>query len=649
MGTKDVNHLIGDKTRQQQFTRNLLRDIKALGRMLDEGWFEIDRVRIGAEQEMCLVDELSKPNPISLEILQELDDELLTTELARFNLEANLPPLDFEGSCLREMEAAIHRQLEPVFNAMKERSGDIILTGILPTIRKYDIQIENVTPLARYKALCEAIMMLRGGEYEIRLEGMDELKMMFDTPLLEACATGFQVHLQVAPAEMVDKYNAAQAIAAPILAAATNSPILFGKRLWHETRVALFQQSIDTRKAGDHLRDFSPRVTFGTKWVENSILEVYHEDISRYRVLLSTETKEDVEQMMSEGKVPKLNALQIHNSTVYRWNRPCYGLSEGKAHLRIENRVLPSGPTVIDEIANAAFWLGLLNGFNDHVPDVRKRMSFESARSNFLMACKYGIESKFTWLDEHTVTAKELVMEELLPIARHGLKKQHINESDIDRYLNIIQERVESQQTGSRWMMKSYNKLLKDGCTREEATAALTASMIYHQDTSQPVHTWRLAGLEDLSNWKPSRLMVEEFMSTDLFTVHTNDLLDYAMRIMDWQDKRYVCVENEEKELEGLITSRNLLHYLQQQDHKHKENPNTHHEGLVEEVMLPLNKVITIQPDASITDAIKLMQHKRVGCLPVVKANKLVGIITEKHFVSISARLLNMQLNGNKE
>lgn len=646
MGTKEVKAVVDNSSKQQEFIRYLLRDIKAMGRMLDEGWFEIDRVRIGAEQELCLVDELGKPSSISLDVLEQLDNELLTTELARFNLEVNLPPLDFEGDALWKMEQRLHIELEKVYKHMLERDGDIILTGILPTIRKYDVQIENVTPLARYHALCEAIMKLRGGEYELRLEGMDELKMMFDTPLLEACATGFQVHLQVAPAEFVHKYNIAQAIAAPVLASSTNSPVLFGKRLWHETRVGLFQQSIDTRKVGNHLRDFSPRVTFGSKWLEKSILEIYHEDISRYRVLLSAETSEDVEKMLASGEVPKLQALQIHNSTVYRWNRPCYGLSDGKPHLRIENRVLPAGPTVLDEVANAAFWLGLLNGMADEVPNLIDRLNFESARSNFLMASKFGLESKIQWLDDQSINARDLIIEELLPLAQQGLDKQGIDKGDSERYLEVIRNRVEMRQTGSQWMLKSYNHLMKEGCTREEVTAAITASMIRHQDTSQPVHTWDIATISDLQNWKPSRLMVEEVMSTDIFTVQPDDLVAYTLRIMDWQAKRYVCVENEEKDLLGLITSRNLLQFLQGAQSQDKSCQNQVEETKTSEIMIPFSEVHTIEPDSSITDAIQLMQTHKIGCLPVVKGHKLVGILSEKHFVSISARLLKMQLNS---
>jgi len=642
MGTKDVNAVIDDNKRHQQFIRSLLIDIKALGKMLDEGWFEIDRVRIGAEQELCLVDELSKPYPIALELLKELDNELYTTELAKFNLEVNLPPLDFTGHALSEMEKRIKKELNVIYDAIQNRNGNMILTGILPTIRKFDVQIENVTPLERYRALCEAIMTLRGGQYELRMEGLDELNMMFDTPLLEACATGFQVHLQVAPDDFVHKYNIAQAIAAPILACATNSPMLFGKRLWHETRVGIFQQSVDTRKVGNHLRDFSPRVTFGTKWLKDSILEIYQEDISRYRVLLGTNSTEDVETLMKEGKVPKLYALQSHNSTVYRWNRPCYGLSEGKAHLRIENRVLPSGPTVVDEIANAAFWLGLLVGMSEAEPNLTERMSFESARSNFLMASKFGLDSKFHWLDDKSISARDLILNELLPLARAGLEKQKVAASDVDRYLGIIHDRVEARQTGSQWMLKSYKSLHKEGCTREEITAAITSSMIGQQDDGNPVHTWKLASIDDLRNWKPSRLMVEEVMSTDIFTVQPDDVLSYALRIMDWQGKRYVCVENEEKELVGLITSRNLLQFLQNHDAVDltKNNENDAHAA---QIMIPIEKVITVEPDALIVDAIQLMQTHAIGCLPVLKGNKLVGMISEKHFVSISSRLLKMQ------
>ena len=243
------------------------------------------------------------------------------------------------------------------------------------------------------------LIICEGKEYELRIQGMDELLMKFDTPMLEGCNTGFQVHLQTKPSEFVSKYNVALAISAPVLASAVNSAVFLGKRLWAETRIALFHQSVDTRGVGDHLRDSSPRVTFGNSWIKDSILDIYKDDISRYRVLLSSDIEEDVQAMMDKGIPPELMALKVHNGTVYRWNRACYGVG-GKPHLRIENRVLPSGPTVIDEMANTAFWLGLLNGFEDEHSDITKELDFDDARLNFFAASKMGLDTNFEWTKE---------------------------------------------------------------------------------------------------------------------------------------------------------------------------------------------------------------------------------------------------------
>jgi hypothetical protein len=311
---------------------------------------------------LCLVDSYGKLAFKSTEVLDELVDEQLTTELARFNMEINMEPVEFKENALSEMESQLHRKIDKIRKVMWRQRGNAILTGILPTIRKADLEPDSMTPYQRYSALCKAINQLRGSEYELRIRGIDELLMSFDSPLIEASNTGFQVHLQVRPDNFVTRYNIAQAVTGPVLACAVNSPLLFGKRLWSETRVALFRQSIDTRKASDQMRDTNSRVTFGNQWVEENILEIYKEDIARFRVLLSSEVSENVEELLDEGKTPELRALQVHNSTVYRWNRPCYGITDGKRNLRIECRALASGPTVTDEVANAAFWMGLVVG-----------------------------------------------------------------------------------------------------------------------------------------------------------------------------------------------------------------------------------------------------------------------------------------------
>ena len=626
---------IADNQEQlKTFTKYLLRDVRALERMLEEDWFEKGITRIGAEQEMCLVNSYAKPAPLAMKLLSKLDDKDFTTELALFNLEANLPPLEFTGDCLSVMEENIKRKLTAVRKEARSMNGDILLSGIIPTIRKFDLEMDNLTPLQRYEALCTAISKLRGGEYELRINGMEELLMKFDSPLLEASNTGFQVHLQVSPGDFVHSYNIAQAITGPVLASAVNSPLLFGKRLWHETRVALFQQSVDTRPVGDHLRDSSPRVMFGNHWLENSVTEIFKEDITRFRTLLSSEVTEEVEELLDKGIPPKLMALQVNNSTVYRWNRPCYGISNGKPHLRIENRILPSGPTLCDEIANASLWLGLLIGIPQQYNDITTVMDFDDAKTNFMAASKMGLDATFMWAKGKKISASELISKELLPIARHGLEMVDINKEDIDTYLGIIEERVDKQQTGSSWMLNSYSALLKEG-SKEQALVALTKAMIKNQNRQKPIHKWNPATLKDLKKWKPTELLVEEFMTTDIFTAQKNDIPEYVSELMDWRHLRYVPIENEEKRLVGLVTSRMLYKVYHNVVNCNEEPPD-----IVGEIML--ENPITIHPESSIMEAMDVMGNNKIGCLPVVKNDRLVGIITENNFMSITARLLKV-------
>lgn len=625
------------KKQVQEFIKHLLRDIRAMERMLSDGLFETDPIRIGAEQELCLLDKQAKPAPISMELLERLNDPAFTTELARFNLETNLTPLLFEGKCLSELEANIISQLDKARTAIRELEGDILLTGVLPTIRKSDLDIGNLTPLPRYDALCQAINKLRGDEYDLRIQGMDELLMRFNSPLLEACNTGFQVHLQVTPDDFVLKYNLAQAITGPVLASAVNSPILFGKRLWAETRVALFHQSVDTRKVGDHLRESSPRVTFGTGWLRNSILDIYKEDIARHRAILSSEISENAEELLEKGEIPKLMALQVHNGTVYRWNRPCYGVSNGKPHLRIENRIFPSGPTVTDEVANAALWLGLLNGMDEHYPDITEKLDFDDARMNFIAAAKLGLDTKFRWTGDKRYSAVELIQKELIPIAEEGLTKANLYDGDIKSYLEVIRERTETAQTGSYWMVKSYNSLTKS-VSREQAVTALTNAMIKNQLKGEPAHKWGLAKPDDLEKWQPSTLLVEEFMTTDLFTVQKDDIIELVANLFEWRRIRYLPVEDDSKHLVGLLSMRMVFREFNRIIHNKIESPSS-----VEEIMI--RNPITIHPEASIVEAIEIMESQKIGCLPVVKNNRLVGIITEQNYMTITNRLLK-QVHG---
>ena len=307
-------------------------------------------------------------------------------------MEANLP-LVYGGDCLHQLEQHLHGALRAARKASNRQGAEVLLVGVAPTLELSDMTLDNMTPLPRYYALNDAMMKMRGSLYEFFVKGQDELRVSHDSVMLEACNTSFQVHFQVAPEEFARLYNIAQVVTAPVLAAAVNSPLLFGKQLWAETRIALFEQAVDTRRTTQNLREVQPRVGFGSRWIDDSVLEIFREDVMRFRAILAEPEAEDALEVFNAGGVPKLRALRLHNSTVYRWNRACYGILDGKPHLRIENRVLPSGPSVLDEVANAAFWFGLMSGVLSQYGDVRQHMDFGDARSNFINASRHGLDT----------------------------------------------------------------------------------------------------------------------------------------------------------------------------------------------------------------------------------------------------------------
>lgn len=647
MGVQKVNTLEGSNE-MQLFVRALLDDVQALEYMLENDWFERDIVRIGAEQEMCLVhNKTMKPACINMQVLEQMTDApWCVTELAKFNLETNLSPQEFTGDCLQLLEAENLRYLEQIQKVLDGFDASIVLCGILPTLRKHDLEMINLTPRDRYFALMAAIQKhMLGSAFELHLEGVDELMLRHDSPLLEACNTSFQVHLQVAPKDFVKMYNIAQALAGPIISISANSPLVFGRRLWHETRIALFQQSLDTRTTSDHMRQRLPRVNFGSGWLRGDITQIHKEDISRFRVLLAGAIEEDSMALVREGKVPKLRALQIHNSTVYRWNRPCYGISpNGKPHLRIENRVIPAGPSVVDEVANAAFWLGCMITMGERYEDITKTMDFADARDNFLKAAKFGIDTTFTWLNDSKISAKDLILQELLPMAREGLKSRKVRSTDIDKYLGIIEARTKDHRTGARWALRSYTSLVNQ-VTPDEAVAGVTAFTIKNQKDNKPVHTWKEPTAADLEGWNPREIKVEEFMSTDLFTVQKDDPIDLVAEIMNWRRIRYMPVENTKGELVGLISSRMLLRYYARPDKMELEQITT-----VKDIMV--EKPLTATPETTVVDAMKCLRDNNIGCLPVVKGKELVGIITEMDFLRITSRLMDkfdQQQNGQEQ
>jgi len=615
----------------EDFSRALVRDLRALKIMLDRGMIETGVSRIGAEQELYIIDNLWQPRPAVARILKSLSDRHFAVELAKFNIEINLDPEPFTGSCLSDIENRLNEHISKLNRAAGEYGLGTILVGILPTVKQSDLGPENLIDDPRYEALCAILNAEREHPYQLRINGIDELIASHDTPMYESCNTSFQVHLQVSPENCVNLYNISQAVAAPVLACSTNSPLLMGKKLWSETRIALFQQAIDTRAGSYDSREKSPRVTFGKGWLRDSILDIFYDSVARYKVLLSPDLRENSLKMLEEGEMPHLSALQIYNSTVWRWNRVCYGLTCGVPHLRIENRILPSGPTVRDEVANAAFWLGLMNGMPEVYSEIPDLIEFDNVKENFINAARVGLDAKFNWVDGKSYDADELVLKELLPVSKSGLRSARVSDDEIDLYLSIIEERVRAKRTGSHWIIDSYNGLRRQAQS-QEAEIALTAGLSKRQMTGEPVHMWDNAKLEDAGKWLERCKYVERVMSTDLFVVTDSDILDLAVSIINWKHVRHIPVENEKGSFVGLLTSGTILNYYGSRMEEDRKPV------LVREIMI--TDPVTVRPDTETTEAISIMKENKVGCLPVVKDDKLVGIVTEHDFMNLSANLL---------
>ena len=636
MGEHQVQQNVDEK-KSQAFMKALLEDLRALAFMLQNGLLENGVTRIGAEQEMFLVDRHFRPAPVSLPVLEQANDSRLTTEIARFNLEANLTPLELTGSCFSRMEQELDYVIGRAREAAATQNADVLLSGILPTLQRSDLTLDNLTPVARYHELDRGVIRLRGGPLSIHIKGLDELQLTHDNIMMESCNTSFQIHFQSNAEEFANHYNIAQAITAPVLAVAVNSPVFLGQRLWQETRVALFQHSTDERSRPQLARNQPTRVSFGDCWLRHSVVELFHDQITRFRPIMISEPNENPFAVLARGDTPSLSALRLHNGTVWRWNRACYGVTDGVPHLRIENRALPSGPTVVDEIANAAFFTGLMAALPNVYGDIARRMAFDDAKMNFFRAARHGLDAQFQWIDGQSHSAPALILDHLLPLARQGLIAAQVATEDVDKYLDIVKERAQSRQTGAMWIMKSLSAM--DSSTSKDARQRrLTAAISANQKTGEPLHRWSIVENAGAAEWLDGYRTIGQFMSTDLFTVKPDDLIDLAASVMDWRHVRHVPVEDEEGRLVGLVTHRGLLRILNNGNRAGSgESPIT-----VREVMI--ENPVAVSPSTSSLEAIQIMRSNRVGCLPVVEDDQLVGIVTSYDFLEASARLFEQHL-----
>ena len=635
MGEHNIEEYTDEATRQE-FMKSLLDEVRALEAMLEKGMVESGVSRIGAEQEMFLVNKAHQPTLTALDVLAELDDPRFTHELGLFNIEANLSVQEFNSDCLSRMEAEAQDIYAKAREAAHKHDSEIALVGILPTLTKKNLGLDSMVPIPRYHALNKAVMALRGDDLQFTINGIDQLNVQHDNLMLEACNTSFQVHFQVSPNDFARLYNIAQTVTGPLLAASVNSPILLGKRLWHETRISVFEYSVDARSATHQTRGLKPRVHFGDHWVEESVTELFKEDIARFRVILTTETEDNPLAMVAQGLAPKLKALCLHNGTVYRWNRACYGVHNGIPHLRIENRVIPSGPTIIDEIANTAFFVGMMAGMADKYPDVREHIPFADIKANFMAAARDGIRAQMNWFGDTHMPARELILEQLLPLAEHGLNKYAVNKDDIELYLGVMRDRVATRRTGARWALESLSNMNGRG-TEDQRLRCLVGNMIEQQSTGRPISEWGLAEFSEHQNWRESYLKVSQFMATDLFTVRPDDIVDFAATLMDWRHVRHIPVEGDDGELVGLLSHRALLRLVA------TGRAGGEHKVTVREIMT--RRPVTVNSDTTTVDAIRLMRKAQVACLPVVDKGKLLGLVTEHDLIVVSSHLLERYLD----
>lgn len=616
MGNLNVTKLDTKKDRAN-YIHHLLNDIKALDFMIENNMIEEGVFRIGAEQEFCLVNGQFLPESKSLELLEDINDDHFTTEIGNYNLELNLDAFKLENDCFSKLHKQLDFYLDKAKKAAAKKGIKIVLTGILPSLSVNNVTEENMTDVERYSVLNDAIKQSRRKSFDIHIKGVDELNLLHDSVMLEGCNTSFQMHLQLSPKNFVDNYNWAQAIAGPVLSACTNSPLLFGKELWSETRIALFTQSIDTRANSYLLNEKQSRVSFGNDWERGSITDIFKNNISRFRSFLTTDFTRSSMDLLENNETPRLRALQLHNGTIYPWNRVCYGVTNGKPNLRIENRYIPSGPTTLDEIANMMFWVGLMMGKPKTYKNIHEQWDFKDVKNNFFNAARYGMATQFYWNGKY-ISSHELIIDELIPIAFKGLYYMGISPKDAEYYLKVIKDRVRGTN-GSEWLTRNYRNLLKTH-KRYESMQLLTANMYEKQEKGYPVSVWGMVHHTGKSSFK-AKHVVKHVMSTDILSVNKKDSIDLVLNMMKWKNIHHMPVIAGDRELEGLISWTDVEGYL--------EAPNKKHNSVSK---LMKTKIVTIDQYAPLEDAKALMDHHKIGSLAVIKNDKLIGLITRNDF-----------------
>jgi gamma-glutamyl:cysteine ligase YbdK (ATP-grasp superfamily) len=455
------------------FAERLRQETKLLGEMLRYERMDSGGIVAGFELEAWLVDELGRPKPDNAALLSKLDQRLACAELAQFNIELNGTPQALHGAVLRRLHDEFLHTWRGCQMIAESIGVELAMIGILPSVSPEQLDLSHMSDQVRYRALNEQVLALRAGQpARLDIHGRQSLSMTHYDVMLEAAATSFQIHLQVPSGQAARTFNCASIISAPMVAIAANSPYLFGRDLWDETRIALFEQAIDV--GTEPYR----RVSFGSGYTHGSLIECFEENLDHFPTLLP---------MLFDEAPEDLAHLRLHNGTIWRWNRPLVGFNGDKPHLRIEHRVVPSGPSVSDCIANAGFFYGLVKALVELPEPPEQRLDFAIARRNFYEAARHGLRAEIRWFDDVTLPIHRLLCDELVPLAREGLTALNVDAADIDTFIGIIEARLTTGQNGAAWQRQW---VARHGHDMNQLTKAYMA----RQETDSPVHTWDLEG-----------------------------------------------------------------------------------------------------------------------------------------------------------
>ncbi len=494
---------MGDEVELQEFTgadrtryrAKVRRCLDVLARMLREDRFATDEPLTGLEVEFNLVDEHGDPALRNAQALEAIADPDFQTELGQFNIEINVPPASLRHDGLTQFEQHLRRSL----NHAEERSAGVgahlVMIGILPTLTDKHLTPETMSANPRYKLLGDQVVEARGEDITISIQGRERLDTAWESIMPEAACTSLQLHVQVRPEEFAHYWNASQAICAVQLALGANSPYLLGRELWRESRIPLFEQSTDTRSEELKAQGVRPRVWFGERWI-TSVFDLFEENVRFFPALLPVIDDEEPLEALESGRTPQLAELRLHNGTIYRWNRPVYDIvgegADAVPHLRVENRVLAAGPTVVDMVANAAFYFGLVRALAESERPIWSQMSFSAAEENFHAAARQGIDAQLYWPGSGQIPATELVLRRLLPLAHDGLAAWGVDEAVRGRLLGIIEQRCLTGVNGSAWFVERVRARERAGDQRAEALRGTLLDYRELMHTNQPVHTWPL-------------------------------------------------------------------------------------------------------------------------------------------------------------